>query len=129
MPDMGLACQSQLGGESMSGEKMMHSLTALEQYRRDLQQSPRLTSAEEREVVDQAQQGQSTAKDQIVQACLRYIFAIASQLISRCSHTDVLDLVQIGNLTVLEHVDRSLEREDPFSFLRKTARMQMLAHC
>src|SRR2546421_6035210 len=98
MPDMGLACQSQLGGESMSGETMACSLTALEQYRRDLQQYPRLTSREEQELLDQARQGHARAKDQIVKACLRYIFAIASESISRCSHTDVLDLVQIGNL-------------------------------
>jgi predicted DNA-binding transcriptional regulator AlpA len=100
--------------------------SAYAQYRREVQALPRLTVEQEQALVERARQGDREALPAMVQGCLPYVLSVAARTASRYEHSACLDVVQVGNLALVEHVERSLSFPDPFGYLRKTARMRML---
>ena len=54
----------------------------------------------------------------MVEACLWYVFRVA-QKYADLPHDETLDFVGIGNLALVERVDRALGKPNPFAYLMK----------
>src|SRR5260370_35246138 len=87
--------------------------TTKELYRREVRSLPRLTRAEEQELVRRARRGDADARTALIQSCLNYAGFMAAWHARYVLHDEYLDLVVIGNVAVVENVDEELTREKP----------------
>ena len=92
--------------------------TIEELYRSEVRQLPRLTAEDEQELVRRARAGDADARSDLITSCLNYVGFMAARYKYYVNHDDYLDLVGIGNLAVVEHLDRSLLRDNPCAYLR-----------
>lgn len=97
------------------------TLTAKERYRMELAQLPELSVHEQDALVDLARAGDRTARARLVESCLAHVQHVAVRY-ARLSGIDVLDLVQAGNLRMMERLDAALEAANPVGFLITAAR-------
>ncbi len=104
-------------------------LSSVEQYRSEVSRLPRLTRSEEAELVQRARQGDREAKDELVQSCLRYVSLIASRYVCYVQHEEYLDLVSIGNLAVVECLEKALSVANPAAYLYGVARLAIRSYC
>ncbi len=104
-------------------------LSSVEQYRSEVLQLPRLTRSQEAELVCRAQQGDKQAKDELIQSCLRYVSLIASRYVCYVQHEEYLDLVSIGNLAVVECLEKALTVANPVAYLYGVARLAIKSYC
>jgi DNA-directed RNA polymerase sigma subunit (sigma70/sigma32) len=104
-------------------------LTTEELYRREVRSLPRLTMPEEQELVRRAKEGEVEARTALVQSCLNYVGFMAAWHARYVFHDEYLDLVGIGNVAVVEHVDKALTRENPCAYLRGCAKYAIIYHC
>ena len=82
-------------------------LTNAQQYRYELSLLLRLTPEEERALRDQAREGDEQARDRLIENCLSYVAYIASRYKRYVHHDDYLDLVGVGNLAIVEHIEKA----------------------
>jgi RNA polymerase sigma factor (sigma-70 family) len=104
-------------------------LTSTQQYRHELSLLPRLTPEQEREVADRARAGDEQACARVMENCLRYVAFIAARYKRYAHHDDYLDLVGIGNLAVVEHLEKALAMDNPCAYLFVTAKLAIINHC
>lgn len=104
-------------------------LTNVQQYRYELSLLPRLTQEEERVLTDQAREGDKQARDRLIEGCLRYITFIAARYKRYVHHDDYLDLVSVGNLAVVENVEKALTMDNPQAYLCVTAKLAIIEYC
>ncbi len=109
-------------------------LTNEEQYQKDTAGLPRLTPDEERAVIAQARTGNPLARETLVFNCVDYVKTVARKYAAICAASgrkriEYLDLVQIGNMTVLERLDKALAHPNPIGYLKKTASGEIIKHC
>ena len=93
-------------------------LTSVEQYR-----------SEEAALVGRARQGDQQAKDELIQNCLRYVSVVASRYVCYVQHEEYLDLVSIGNLAVVECLEKALSVANPVAYLNGVARLAIRSYC
>src|SRR5258708_8864450 len=103
--------------------------TTKELYRREVRSLPRLTRAEEQELVRRARRGDADARTALIQSCLNYVGFMAAWHARYVFHDEYLDLVGIGNVAVVEHVDEALTRENPSAYLRGSAKFSIIYYC
>jgi DNA-directed RNA polymerase sigma subunit (sigma70/sigma32) len=103
--------------------------TTVELYRREVRSLPRFTRAEEQELVRRARGGDADARTALIQSCLNYVGFMAAWHARYVVHDEYLDLVGIGNVAVVEHVDEALTRENPCAYLRGCAKFAIIYHC
>lgn len=108
----------------MDSQHSSDILTSWQQYRSEVVAHQRLTHSEEQKLVERAQAGDELAKHEIVQACLWYVTHVA-QKYADLPHDDLLDLVGIGNLALVEHIDRALGKPNPFAYLMKIGALEI----
>jgi RNA polymerase primary sigma factor len=79
-------------------------LGALEQYRREVNRIDPLTSEEERRLLRHIEQGQEAqqAYTRLIEGYLPLVWGIARRYARSCRELDLLDLVQEGNLGLLQ---------------------------
>jgi DNA-directed RNA polymerase sigma subunit (sigma70/sigma32) len=104
-------------------------LTSVEQYRSDVLRLPRLTRQEERELVQRARQGNQQAKETLLQSCLRYVASVAYRYVCYLQHDEYLDLVSVGNLALVECLEKALTVENPVAYLLGVAKLAVKAYC
>jgi RNA polymerase sigma factor (sigma-70 family) len=104
-------------------------LNSREQYRKDVFQIPQLTSPQEREIEELARQGNDQAKQRLVESCLSYVTCIAWRYVPYLKHDDYLDIVSVGNLAIVECLEKSLTKANPSAYLRSVAKWEMLHYC
>jgi DNA-directed RNA polymerase sigma subunit (sigma70/sigma32) len=104
-------------------------LSSVEQYRSEVLRLPRLTRSEESELVYRARQGDKQAKDELVHSCLRYVCVVASRYVCYVQHEEYLDLVSIGNLAVVECLEKALSVANPVAYLYGVARLAIKSYC
>jgi hypothetical protein len=78
-------------------------LTGVEKYRSEVLSLPRLTRSEEGELVYRARNGDTQAKETLIQSCLGYVASVAYRYVCYAQHDDYLDLVSVGNLAIVEY--------------------------
>jgi DNA-directed RNA polymerase sigma subunit (sigma70/sigma32) len=104
-------------------------LTTEELYQREVRSLPRLTITEEQELIRRARNGDTEARTALVQSCLNYVGFIAAWHARYVCHDEYLDLVGIGNVAVVEHVDEALTKENPCAYLRGCAKYSIIYYC
>ncbi len=104
-------------------------LTSVEQYRSDVSQFPRLTRSQEAALVCRARQGDKQAKDELVHICLRYVSLVASRYTCYVQHEEYLDLVSVGNLAIVECLEKALTAENPVAYLYGVAKLAIRSYC
>lgn len=104
-------------------------LTNVQQYRYELSCLPRLTSQEENEISTLARAGGEQARARLIENCLRYIAFIAARYKRYVHHDDYLDLVGVGNLAVVEHVEKALTVDNPHAYLFAVAKCEIITYC
>lgn len=113
--------QYELYGEVLSSE---------EQYRKDIAQVPRYTKADEAAFVERARSGDEQARHNLILSRIGYITFLARKYanISQAHphRVEFLDLVQLGNLTALERLDKALASPNPIGYLNKAVAGAMI---
>jgi DNA-directed RNA polymerase sigma subunit (sigma70/sigma32) len=105
-------------------------LTNVEQYRCELHQVGRFTTAEEEEVIERARCHDPQARDALITCGLRYVAYIAWYYRPYARKSDdYLDIVGVGNLALVENVDKALEKPNPIAFLFVSAKWAMIHYC
>jgi len=122
---------------SFSQARLDNPLLADKQYRQALARLPlRPCDEQEHALVVRARAGEQQARELFVVSLLpmvrvfayRYHAALRSADPRAC-HWEVLDLVQVGNLVMLEQVERALQAECPFAYLFSCAKLAIRDYC
>ena len=106
--------------------------TSDQQYRNEVGRLFRLTQEEEHLLVERAKEGDAHVRNQIIESCLHYVEYWASRLYRAYSwqswRTEYVDLIQVGNVTLLETFDKAMEKEDSIAYLKGAAKLGMLKY-
>lgn len=94
----------------------------------ELAQLPELTRGEEAALVRRARVGDNQARRELVESCLEYVMRIAPRYAERAG-LDLLDVVQAGNLALVQYLDAALAAPNPCAHLRKAARGIIINYC
>src|SRR6266568_2289403 len=119
---------------SQKGSKLMMSnqditLSSVEQYLSELASLPVLTRDEEADLVRRARLGDKQAKEALLQGCLRYVASVTSQYSCYLQHEEYLDLVSVGNLAIVERLEKALTVENPVAYLYGVAKLAIRSYC
>lgn len=104
-------------------------LTSVEQYRSEVLRLPSLTRSEESELVRRARNGNKQAKEALLQSCLRYVASVAYRYTCYVQHDDYLDLVSVGNLALVECLEKALTVDNPVAYLHRVAKLAVKVYC
>lgn len=105
----------------------LEDLMAKTLYRAEVNHLPKLTQAEEDELVTRARRGDVEARAALVISCLGYALGRAISLFTarQSRHDEALDLAQVASLEMVRHLDTALTKNNPSSYLRGIARKEM----
>lgn len=104
-------------------------LTSVEQYLSELASLPVLSRDDEAELVRRARLGDEQAKEALLHNCLRYIASVTSRYSCYLEHEEYLDLVSIGNLAIVERLEKALTVENPVAYLYGVAKLAIRSYC
>ena len=109
-------------------------LTNEQHYHQDLADLPWITDRQvQRAIVEWARAGDSKAREAILGSGLHYVEYFASPYSSTYSwvsaRLEYLELVAVGNLALVEKLDRALVAENPFAYLNVVARGAIHNYC
>jgi RNA polymerase sigma factor (sigma-70 family) len=105
-------------------------LTSREQYISELKRFPLLSKEEQRTLEECVRQGNEEARERLIIECMHFVEHTAS-LYARTylRYDEYLDLVQVGNLALLEHVHKILSPGKSIGYLCAIARRIMRYYC
>ncbi len=102
-------------------------------YFNDLQGFPDLPMSRKLELEHLARQGDEQAKRELIESALRYVAHVAAFYASAYGpflrHDSYLDLVQEGNLALVEAFERALKAKSISGYLRGTAKIVIRRYC
>jgi DNA-directed RNA polymerase specialized sigma24 family protein len=106
-------------------------LTASTLYSAEIAHLPRRSRAEEHALVARARQGDSEARQVLIESCLQYALRVSRTFYSthQLSHDDLLDLAQIASERMVAQMDKALAASEPCAYLRGIARQAIWAYC
>jgi len=104
-------------------------LTSEEQYRSVTRRLPRFTREQEAELVVRARTGDPIAREELITSCLNYVGFIANWYARYVYHDEYLDLVGIGNLVIVENLEKALAKDNPCAYLRKMVKTVVINYC
>ncbi len=111
----------------LSGQEL--TLTSVEQYLSEIASLPVLSRGEEAELVRRARLGERQAKEELLQGCLRYVAAVTSRYSCYLQHEEYLDLVSVGNLAIVECLEKALTVDNPVAYLYGVAKLAIRSYC
>jgi hypothetical protein len=103
-------------------------------YRYDLHnQGDRLSGEQEAVLVEQARLGDADAQTKLATSLFYGVCGIASRYaqtyVWASPRIDYMELVQMGNMTVLEVMERALSRDNPCAYLMAAAKYEIAQFC
>jgi len=104
-------------------------MTSVEQYLSELASLPVLSLDEEAELVRRARLGDEQAKEALLHSCLRYVAYVTSRYTCYLEHEEYLDLVSIGNLAIVECLEKALNVDNPVAYLYGVAKLAIRSYC
>jgi DNA-directed RNA polymerase sigma subunit (sigma70/sigma32) len=104
-------------------------LSSVEQYLNELAGLPVLTRDEEADLVRRTRLGDKQAREALLHSCLRYVASVTSRYSCYLEHEEYLDLVSIGNLAIVECLDKALTVENPVAYLYGIAKLAIRSYC
>ena len=105
------------------------TLTSVEQYLSEVASLPILSRGEEAELVRRARLGERQAREALLQGCLRYVAFVASRYACYMEHDAYLDLVSVGNLAIVERLEKALTVDNPVAYLYGVAKLAIRSYC
>jgi DNA-directed RNA polymerase specialized sigma24 family protein len=108
---------------------MAHTLYRQEVFR--LPELLTLSQEQQHVLVERARQQDEQAREALILGCLGYVFRKATFLYSirPLPHDELLDLVQVGSLEMVEHLDQALATVDPVKYLCGIAHRHIKIYC
>ena len=103
-------------------------LSASALYHAETARLPRLTREQSRTLAQQARQGDEEARHALIVACMDYILLQAHN-ISSTRHPNQIDLAAVGNLKMVECLDKALLADAPVAYLLTVALREMQWYC
>jgi DNA-directed RNA polymerase specialized sigma24 family protein len=93
-----------------------------------------LPQEEEVSVVERARQGETEARDALLLMQLPYVRVVARKYAAISSESghhrlEYLDLIQVGSLALVEHLDQALEHPNPCGYLCRCAAGAIIRYC
>ncbi|MBA2681791.1 MAG: hypothetical protein H0U76_25775 [Ktedonobacteraceae bacterium] len=105
-------------------------LTIEQQFRQHLAGLPELSPNEEHQLVERARTGDRQAKEDIILRCMAQIAGAALRYRwLRERSIEYSDLVQLGNLALVEMIDQALVTSNPFAYLIGAASRVIRFYC
>ena len=89
-------------------------------FRYDVLRQPKLYKWPQEEVdaiVERAREGDQEARELLILSCLSFVFYRGWKYKDDIRHDDPMDLVSIGNLAMVEVLDKALDADNPIKFL------------
>ncbi|HYU72012.1 MAG TPA: hypothetical protein VEL31_04980 [Ktedonobacteraceae bacterium] len=81
---------------------------------------------EARGLASRARVGDAQAREDMIVACLRYVFHVGHGLALQHGITEMAaDVVAVGNLSVMEHLEKAYDHVSPFGYLMTCAKGEM----
>ncbi len=115
------ASQVDLSGEILSNEQM---------YRRDISSQSRFTDERRDALLARAANHDPSARTAILENCLPIVASMARKhIVLTGTHVEYLDLVQIGNLALVESYEQALSKDAPFAYLFGCVRFALFKYC
>jgi DNA-directed RNA polymerase sigma subunit (sigma70/sigma32) len=105
------------------------TLTSVEQYLSEIARLPVLSRDEEAELVHRARLGERQAREALLQGCLRYVAYVTSRYSCYLQHEGYLDLVSVGNLAIVECLEKALTVDNPVAYLYGVAKLAIRSYC
>jgi RNA polymerase nonessential primary-like sigma factor len=104
-------------------------LNSYQQYRSEVSSLPRLTASEERDLEQRARQGDEQARKQLIESSLQYVTRIAWRYVCYVRQDDYPDLVSVGNMAIVEGIEKAMTAAKPGAYLRWLARSAIRRYC
>ncbi len=105
-------------------------LTNEQQYRKETTNIVVLNHEQRKALLARAAQHDPSARTAIIESCLPIVASIARKhILLTGTSVEYLDLVQIGNLTLVESYEQALSKEEPFAYLIGCARFALYKYC
>lgn len=116
--------QTALYGELLTNEQC---------YSFQVNQLSLLTEQQQADLWEQLRQGDRSGKEQLLLSFLRYIKCVAATLYETyrwsSTHLEYLEIVQVGHLALLEHVETAIEKPKPTGCLLTCVKFDMRDYC
>ncbi|MBA2391181.1 MAG: sigma-70 family RNA polymerase sigma factor [Ktedonobacteraceae bacterium] len=100
-------------------------LTNEEQYRKEVRTlDGQLTREQEQAYLERARNGEKEAREKLLESCLPYVMHLAgkystiTRAMQKNNSMEYLDLVQFGNVVLVERFERALTKPNPMGYLR-----------
>ena len=104
-------------------------LNSFQQYRSEVLSLPRLTASEERDLEQRARQGDEQARKQLIESSLQYVASVAWRYVCYMQQDDYPELVSVGNMAIVEGIEKALTAAKPGAYLRGMARNAIRRYC
>ena len=100
-------------------------------YSAEIARLPKLSYEEEVILIERARQGDSEAREALINNCLSHALHKARVVYfeRRPQHDDLLDLVQQASVQIMENLDKALKKNNPVSYLRAIANYAISQYC
>jgi RNA polymerase primary sigma factor len=74
----------------------------VQMYLKEIGETPTLTAEEEKELAKRIEKGDQAAKEKLIKANLRLVVSIAKKYVGKSPHMTLLDLIQEGNIGLVQ---------------------------
>lgn len=106
--------------QDLDQELLQIEPTSYALFRYDVLQQPKLNMWPKEqldEVLEQARQGDQEARDLLIRSCLSFVFYRGWRYRDELLHDDPMDLVSVGNIALLESLEKALYADKPIKYL------------
>ncbi len=100
-------------------------------YSAETKRLPHIAKPDQQPIIDAARKGDKDARDALIVNCLNWTMARAARMYKalRPAHLDVMDVVGVGNVELMERLDKALTLEDPIAYLLTCVSLEMQSYC
>lgn len=112
-------------------ELLQIELTSFHLFLHDVLHQPRIhlwPQEEQEAVVARARAGDQQARDLLLCSCLSFIFHRGWRYKDDIRHNDLMDLISVGNLAMVEALEKALYADNPIKYLMSVG-AYAITHC
>lgn len=106
--------------EQLDQELLQIEPTSYALFRHDVLNQPKVNTWPQElqdELIERARAGDQEARELLICSCLSFVFYRAWRYKDELRHDDPMDLVSVGNLAMLEVLDKALYADNPIKYL------------
>jgi RNA polymerase sigma factor (sigma-70 family) len=106
--------------QELDPELLQIEPTSYALFRHDVLNQPKVnmwSQAEKDALFEKARRGDTEARELLIRSCLSFIFYRGWRYKDDIHHDDPMDLVSIGNVAMVEALDKALDADNPIKYL------------